>query len=70
MRQTIESRDLVLTTKANGRHEARITVSIGIAGLDQEINDIEKLIQSADEALYRAKREGRNRVIVSNVTAD
>ena len=63
LRKRIESQAVALIGKRNERREIRITVSIGIAGLDQEIGSVEKLIRLADEALYRAKREGRNRVI-------
>lgn len=37
-----------------------IRVSIGLATLSPEVPDAEKLIQHADEALYRAKAEGRD----------
>lgn len=44
--------------------QSGITVSIGIA--EHRINEgIEKTISRADEALYRAKKNGRNRVEVS-----
>ena len=38
-----------------------VTVSIGIAERDDSIEAPDALIVSADKALYRAKREGRNR---------
>ena len=41
-----------------------LTTSIGIAGLDGSNDTLEKAIHRADLALYRAKREGRNRVVV------
>lgn len=41
----------------------RITVSIGIAELPIHATDMESLIREADRALYRAKNEGRDRVI-------
>lgn len=45
-------------------HKSKITVSIGLA--EHRTNeDIEKTISRADEALYRAKKNGRNRVEVS-----
>ena len=37
-----------------------IRVSIGLATLSPEVMDAEKMIQRADEALYRAKAEGRD----------
>ncbi|MBN1364479.1 MAG: GGDEF domain-containing protein [Syntrophaceae bacterium] len=46
-----------------GRH-SRITVSIGLAE-HQTNEDIDKTISRADEALYQAKKNGRNRVEVS-----
>jgi len=40
-----------------------VTISIGIAVSHAENDNAEKLLHRADQALYRAKREGRNRVI-------
>jgi len=37
-----------------------ITVSAGIAYTDQPVDDPMKLVQAADLAMYKAKREGRN----------
>ena len=39
-----------------------ITVSIGVAEPDTFLNSPSKVIRAADEALYRAKAQGRNRV--------
>jgi diguanylate cyclase (GGDEF)-like protein len=39
----------------------KITVSIGVASLDESIRDAEHLVSAADTALYDAKEEGRNR---------
>jgi len=39
-----------------------VTVSIGLAVAHWPNDDAEALLQRADQALYRAKREGRNRV--------
>lgn len=41
-----------------------LTSSIGISTLDSAYDTLEKAIHRADLALYRAKREGRNRVVV------
>jgi diguanylate cyclase (GGDEF)-like protein len=38
------------------------TLSIGVAARGERGGDFERLMQKADEALYRSKREGRNRV--------
>jgi two-component system, cell cycle response regulator len=46
-------------------HDRKLTVSIGIAGLpDSRISNEEQLLHAADEALYQAKRGGRNRIEV------
>lgn len=46
-----------------GDHRIRITTSIGIAGTPLHSNSAEGLIRCADEALYLAKHNGRNRVV-------
>ena len=38
------------------------TISVGLAGFPQDAKTLEELIERADQALYAAKREGRNRV--------
>jgi two-component system cell cycle response regulator len=42
-----------------------ITVSLGVAAVGRDTVDALGLIREADERLYRAKREGRNRVVPS-----
>ncbi len=42
-----------------------LTVSLGVASMDNKMQDYESLIKKADENLYIAKRKGRNRVISS-----
>ncbi|MFI5210750.1 MAG: diguanylate cyclase [Gemmatimonadales bacterium] len=45
-----------------GAHSIRVTISIGIACYpDGRVSDGEELLRLADEKLYRAKVEGRNR---------
>ena len=41
----------------------RINVSSGVCQADGHATTLEQLIHLADQALYRAKREGRNRVV-------
>ncbi|GKT08482.1 GGDEF domain-containing protein [Desulforhabdus sp. TSK] len=43
----------------------RVTVSIGVASFSVTQNTMQALIKSADEALYRAKESGRDRVCYS-----
>jgi two-component system cell cycle response regulator len=40
-----------------------ITVSLGVSLIESPSDSIDDIVKRADEALYRAKREGRNRVI-------
>jgi diguanylate cyclase (GGDEF)-like protein len=59
LRMRVASRPFHLTTGQS----LTITISIGVATFPHpEITDEEDLIEVADRALYRAKREGRNRV--------
>lgn len=49
----------------------KITLSIGVAAFPGDSSDPIELVEMADSALYRAKREGRNRVCVySNLSAE
>jgi len=47
-----------------GSEVFRLTVSAGVASCDEEDCNLEDLLSKADKALYRAKREGKNRTIV------
>ncbi|WP_304545748.1 GGDEF domain-containing protein [Sulfurimonas microaerophilic] len=44
--------------------EIKVTSSFGISYISKEINSFEELFKNADEALYEAKRSGRNRICV------
>jgi diguanylate cyclase (GGDEF)-like protein len=39
-----------------------VTVSVGIVALTEDVSSLEKLVEKADDVLYRAKRAGKNRV--------
>ena len=47
-----------------------VTVSIGVAIIDEQDSRYEDLIRNADLALYRAKAMGRNRVCLAEETLD
>ena len=48
---------------AQGSRQIPVTISIGIAGLRGKDDTAAALLKRADQALYRAKRDGRNRVV-------
>ncbi len=62
LREDLERNDILCGTELSGRH--RITASIGIATFPAHGTSLEALIDRADEALYRAKASGRNRVVI------
>lgn len=57
-------RDLVVMH--DGRSLGLVTVSIGVAALPTHGTNEKDLLQAADAVLYRAKREGRDRVVAAN----
>jgi diguanylate cyclase (GGDEF)-like protein/PAS domain S-box-containing protein len=48
-----------------GQVLAKVALSIGVAGFPSHGDTSEALLHAADKALYRAKADGRNRVVVS-----
>jgi two-component system cell cycle response regulator len=46
-----------------GARHIEVTISIGIAALSGEADSAAAILKRADQALYRAKRDGRNRVV-------
>lgn len=52
---------------AGSLSDERVTVSLGVATFPSTLyDDIDGLLRAADEALYRAKETGRNRVVISD----
>ena len=45
----------------------KITISLGVAARSNEISDYSKLLKNADDALYNAKRSGRNCVKLASL---
>ncbi|MGE0847095.1 MAG: PleD family two-component system response regulator [Flavobacteriaceae bacterium] len=50
-------------TVENGARKLEITTSVGVAGIENHEDTRETLLKRADQALYSAKRTGRNRVV-------
>jgi two-component system cell cycle response regulator len=46
-----------------GAHHINVTISIGISVLGRKDESMADLLKRADQALYRAKNDGRNRVV-------
>lgn len=68
LRQAVETSIMMPADEDEKRPAITITVSIGVAGYDQQVTDHHVLIERADKALYKAKEGGRNRVIVFDST--
>ncbi len=47
-----------------------ITVSIGISSLSSEANSLDRILEDADTAMYRAKQRGKNRTSISASLTD
>ncbi len=53
-------------TLINSTSNIRVTISLGVASVDSKwVHGPHDLVRAADEALYRAKRQGRNRVCIA-----
>ena len=59
IRQAIADVDLV----ADGQALPRVTASMGVATIPGSVDTLDELVASADQALYLAKSQGRNRVV-------
>ncbi len=55
IRQKVEEQEIIASQETT-----HVTVSIGVAELAIEYREVEKFIDAADQALYRAKGEGKN----------
>jgi GGDEF domain-containing protein len=55
-----------LRSRADIAGELRVTASIGVAGPPTRDSEVGAAIRLADQALYRAKKAGRNRIEIAN----
>jgi len=62
IRKTVENYLFSIVRQGHPTATHHITVSIGVAAFPNDSSDPIELVEMADSALYRAKREGRNRV--------
>jgi len=53
----------------NDRVTDPLTISIGVAAFDETTDRVDLLLKCADEALYQAKRAGRDRVVAARPAA-
>jgi diguanylate cyclase (GGDEF)-like protein len=67
IRRTIEEAPF---PKEDLQPTGKITVSIGGSCLSDGMMTVEDLIRSADEALYRAKRNGRNQIAIEGMVSE
>lgn len=64
---TLQNAVRVICVSHEGK-EYRVSLSIGIAGFEESDKDIDSLLARADDACYEAKAQGRDKVILANVT--
>jgi diguanylate cyclase (GGDEF)-like protein len=55
----------LLQVQHAGQILGSVTLSIGIAAFPKHASDGETLVKAADDALYRAKGEGRDRIVAA-----
>jgi diguanylate cyclase (GGDEF)-like protein len=63
--RTIEDRT---REERDSRLETHVTISIGVAGANGKLVSVDDNLRAADKALYKAKKNGRNRVEVATAS--
>ena len=67
IRAAVEAKQFTLP---DGSPSRLVTVSVGVSVMPEDADKVEQLIMVADDLLYRAKREGKNRVCVKSGKSD
>jgi len=67
--ERIRSKLHELVVLHEGKSVGSVTVSVGVAALPAHGQSSKVLLEAADAALYRAKREGRDRVVTAELPA-
>lgn len=63
IRSEIEKQEFTVIRQGRPAEEKHhVTISVGVASFPDDSSDVIELVEMADSALYRAKREGRNRI--------
>lgn len=62
-RAEIWRRAIAALSLVHGHFHIHFTISLGVAAYPEHGKTPDDLTRCADQALYRAKREGRNRVV-------
>ncbi len=62
LRKSVEKRTIIY-----GKNDIKLTISIGLSQLDRG-EDAHSLVNRVDEALYKSKRDGRNKVSTDTTT--
>jgi diguanylate cyclase (GGDEF)-like protein len=61
IRAAVEAKQFTLP---DGCPSRQVTVSLSVSVMPEDADQVEQLIKIADDLLYRAKKEGKNRVYV------
>ena len=66
VRELVANTQIVLPSRGT---KVQLTISAGLASFPSDGNDVEELFALADERMFQAKREGRNRVVTASVAS-
>lgn len=61
LRRAVEAQPFGFTLRSGQPAQVSVTISLGVAAIPGDANNIQSLVSAADWALYQAKRWGRNR---------